>query len=184
VWTLDLREGDGRYSGRADDVVGTAVGEAAGNALRWRYVLALPVDGKTWSTSTSTTGCSSIDDKVMLNRSVMSEMGLPPRRSHPDAVVPQAHESRRSATGRAQRVWMSGRFQRHRRGAGAGARRGRGARRALGAACRRAWRNGPGAEIELPQDDWRCPATLTDGEAIAGALDRGSPPTGAASTSW
>ena len=40
VWTLtDL--GGGRYSGTAGDVVGTAHGEAAGNALRWRYVLAL-----------------------------------------------------------------------------------------------------------------------------------------------
>ena len=45
VWTL-TRQPDGRYIGKADDVVGEAVGEVAGNALRWRYVLALPVDGK------------------------------------------------------------------------------------------------------------------------------------------
>ena len=35
VWTI-TRLGPGRYSGRADDVVGEAAGEAAGNALRWR----------------------------------------------------------------------------------------------------------------------------------------------------
>jgi len=32
-----------RYAG---DVVGTATGQAAGNALRWNYVLALAVDGR------------------------------------------------------------------------------------------------------------------------------------------
>lgn len=56
VWTI-TRLGEGRYTGRADDVVGEAIGEAAGNALRWRYVLALPVTTRC-TTSTSTTGCS------------------------------------------------------------------------------------------------------------------------------
>ncbi|RTL38158.1 MAG: DUF3833 domain-containing protein, partial [Rhodocyclaceae bacterium] len=46
VWTLK-RQPDGSYRGTADDVIGEAVGEVAGNALRWRYVLALPVDGRT-----------------------------------------------------------------------------------------------------------------------------------------
>jgi len=46
VWTLK-KQPDGTFRGTADDVVGEAVGEVAGNALRWRYVLALPVDGKT-----------------------------------------------------------------------------------------------------------------------------------------
>ncbi len=74
VWTL-VREGEGRYSGRADDVVGTAVGEAAGNALRWRYVLALPVDGKTWHVDFDD-WMFLMDDQVMLNRSVMSKWGF------------------------------------------------------------------------------------------------------------
>lgn len=74
VWTL-VREGDGRYGGRADDVVGSAVGEAAGNALRWRYVLALPVDGKTWHVDFDD-WMFLMDDKVMLNRSVMSKWGV------------------------------------------------------------------------------------------------------------
>ena len=47
VWTLK-RQPDGTWRGTADDVVGEAIGEVAGNALRWRYVLALPVDGKTY----------------------------------------------------------------------------------------------------------------------------------------
>ena len=41
VWTL-RRLGDGRYSGTAGDVVGTASGEVSGNALRWRYTMAIP----------------------------------------------------------------------------------------------------------------------------------------------
>ncbi|MGL5987486.1 MAG: DUF3833 family protein, partial [Burkholderiales bacterium] len=42
VWQL-TRVAQGRYVGRADDVEGDAVGEVSGNALRWRYVLRLPV---------------------------------------------------------------------------------------------------------------------------------------------
>ena len=47
VWTI-VKDGD-RYSGTAGDVVGTASGTAAGNALHWRYVLALPVEGTVWN---------------------------------------------------------------------------------------------------------------------------------------
>ncbi len=47
VWTL-TKDGN-RYRGTAADVVGTAEGRTEGNALHWRYVLALPVDGKVWN---------------------------------------------------------------------------------------------------------------------------------------
>ncbi|HXE40007.1 MAG TPA: DUF3833 family protein, partial [Azonexus sp.] len=33
------KQADGSFRGTADDVVGEAIGEVAGNALRWRYVL-------------------------------------------------------------------------------------------------------------------------------------------------
>ena len=46
VWTL-RETAAGKFLGRADDVVGEATGEVSGNALRWRYVLALDVDGRT-----------------------------------------------------------------------------------------------------------------------------------------
>ncbi|WP_435751642.1 DUF3833 domain-containing protein [Thauera sp. AutoDN2] len=74
VWTL-TRLGEGRYTGRADDVVGVASGEAAGNALRWRYVLALPVDDKVYNVDFDD-WMFLMDDKVMLNRSVMSKFGF------------------------------------------------------------------------------------------------------------
>ena len=74
VWHL-RHLGDGRYSGRADDVVGEARGEAAGNALRWRSVMALPVDGKVYHVDFDD-WMFLMDDKVMLNRSAMSKWGF------------------------------------------------------------------------------------------------------------
>jgi len=74
VWTLK-RQPDGSYRGTADDVAGEAVGELAGNALRWRYVLRLPVDGKTYLVDFDD-WMFLIDDKVMLNRSYMSKWGF------------------------------------------------------------------------------------------------------------
>lgn len=74
VWAL-TRQADGSFRGRADDVVGEAVGEVAGNALRWRYVLALPVDGKVYHVDFDD-WMFLVGDKVMLNRSSMSKWGF------------------------------------------------------------------------------------------------------------
>ena len=74
VWRLtDL--GGGRWEGRADDVVGVAQGQAAGNALNWRYTLALPVDGKVWEVQFDD-WMFLVDQKVMLNRARMSKFGI------------------------------------------------------------------------------------------------------------
>lgn len=74
IWTI-TRHGDGRYSGTADDVVGVADGVARGNALRWRYVLALPVDGTVYKVDFDD-WMYLMDDKVMLNHSAMSKFGF------------------------------------------------------------------------------------------------------------
>jgi len=74
VWTI-RRLDAGRYTGTADDVVGEAQGEAAGNALRWRYVLSLPVDGKVYEVDFDD-WMYLMDDQVMLNKSVMSKFGV------------------------------------------------------------------------------------------------------------
>ena len=74
VWTL-VRQADGTFRGTADDVVGEAIGEVAGNALRWRYVLELPVDGKVYQVDFDD-WMFLMDDKVMLNRSYMSKWGF------------------------------------------------------------------------------------------------------------
>lgn len=74
VWTID-RLGDGRYRGTAGDVVGAAAGVTAGNALNWRYVLALPVDGRVWHVRFDDWMFLQ-DERVLLNRAVMSKFGI------------------------------------------------------------------------------------------------------------
>ncbi len=74
IWKL-TRASDGRYTGRAADVLGEARGQAAGNALNWRYTLLLPVDGRTWEIDFDD-WMFLVDDQVMLNRAVMSKFGI------------------------------------------------------------------------------------------------------------
>ena len=73
VWKI-RKDGD-RYVGKAGDVVGEALGEAAGNALQWQYVLALPaevggyhvrMDDWMWM----------VDDRTLTNRTTMSKFGV------------------------------------------------------------------------------------------------------------
>ena len=74
IWTLQ-RGADGRYTGRAADVLGEAVGQAGGNAFNWRYTLLLPVDGRTWEVQFDD-WMFLVDEQVMLNRAVMSKFGI------------------------------------------------------------------------------------------------------------
>jgi hypothetical protein len=74
VWRLRAL-GPGRFSGTADDVVGAAEGESAGNALRWNYTLALPVDGRVWNVALDD-WMFLIDERTLLNRSALSKFGL------------------------------------------------------------------------------------------------------------
>ena len=74
VWRLK-RLADGRYSGRADDVLGEAAGASAGNALRWAYTLKLPVDGKVYEVQFDD-WMYLIDTQVMLNKAAMSKFGI------------------------------------------------------------------------------------------------------------
>jgi hypothetical protein len=74
VWTVRRIDAH-TYEGRADDVVGVASGKAYGNALRWRYVLRLPVEGRVYDVDFDD-WMFLMDDRVMLNRSVMSKFGV------------------------------------------------------------------------------------------------------------
>ncbi len=74
VWKL-TDEGGGRWSGRADDVLGVATGVASGNALNWRYTLKLPVDGKVYEVQFDD-WMYLMDDRVMLNKAAMSKFGI------------------------------------------------------------------------------------------------------------
>ena len=46
IWKIKLL-GNNKYSGTADDVVGSAIGEASGNALNWKYKLNLKIKDST-----------------------------------------------------------------------------------------------------------------------------------------
>jgi hypothetical protein len=74
VWHL-TRGADGRYTGRADDVVGDATGQAVGNALNWRYTLRLPVDGSVYEVQFDD-WMILVDERVLLNRATMSKWGV------------------------------------------------------------------------------------------------------------
>ncbi len=74
IWTI-TKTGPQTYTGTAADVVGLARGERAGNAQRWQYVLALPVDDKVYHVDFDD-WMFLMDNKVMLNRSTMSKWGV------------------------------------------------------------------------------------------------------------
>lgn len=74
VWTL-TPDGPGQWRGTAGDVVGEARGETAGNALRWRYVLRLPVDGEEYDVELDD-WMYLMDSKTLINRSYMSKFGV------------------------------------------------------------------------------------------------------------
>jgi hypothetical protein len=74
VWTI-TRDGVGRYTGRAADVVGTAAGVAAGNALQWKYVLQLPPEQGGWAVSIDD-WMYLVDEDTMLNRSAITKFGI------------------------------------------------------------------------------------------------------------
>ena len=74
VWTLK-KIGPNQYTGSAADVIGEAEGIVAGNALRWKYVLALPVDGKIVNVNFED-WMYLMDQRVMLNRASVSKYGF------------------------------------------------------------------------------------------------------------
>ncbi|MEW6693511.1 MAG: DUF3833 domain-containing protein [Pseudomonadota bacterium] len=74
VWRL-VDEGNGRYRGTADDVVGEARGQVSGNAFHWRYTLRLPVDGTVYEVELDD-WMYLIDERVMLNRAEMRKWGI------------------------------------------------------------------------------------------------------------
>lgn len=74
IWTLtDL--GNGRFEGRAADVIGVAHGQATGSVFRWQYTLRLPVGDTTYDVQ--------FDDRMfrhdgqhMMNRATVKKFGV------------------------------------------------------------------------------------------------------------
>ncbi len=74
IWKL-THLGNGQYQGTAGDVVGMASGQTRGNAFRWGYTLALPVDGRVLHVSMDD-WMYLMNDRVMLNKARMSKWGV------------------------------------------------------------------------------------------------------------
>ena len=74
IWRLK-KLADGRYTGTADDVVGTAQGQARGNAFYWTYTLSLPVDGSVYEVKFDD-WMYLMTDTVMLNKATMRKFGV------------------------------------------------------------------------------------------------------------
>jgi hypothetical protein len=74
IWRL-RKLGDGRFSGRADDVVGEARGETRGNTFHWTYTLNLPVGDNVFEVQFDD-WMYLMTDKVMLNKAAMSKFGV------------------------------------------------------------------------------------------------------------
>ena len=74
IWKL-TEVSPGKYIGKADDVVGEAIGESAGNALNWTYTLALPVDKDIYSVQFND-WMYLVTPKVMINKAQMSKFGI------------------------------------------------------------------------------------------------------------
>jgi hypothetical protein len=73
TWRL-VKDGD-RYTGRREDTVGEGEGRQQGNAFNIRYVLRVPVEGRTWDIDMDD-WMYLIDDKTVLNRTRMSKFGF------------------------------------------------------------------------------------------------------------
>lgn len=74
IWTIDILEGN-KYSGKADDVLGVAIGEARGNALNWKYDLLLKV--KDSKVKVSFDDWMFLQERgVLLNRAEVNKFGI------------------------------------------------------------------------------------------------------------
>jgi hypothetical protein len=74
IWVIS-KDSNGFYSGTAGDVVGTATGESAGNALNWNYQLIVEVDGRKWKINMDD-WMFLHRDNILINKTAMSKFGF------------------------------------------------------------------------------------------------------------
>lgn len=67
--------GDGKYEGTAGDVIGTAQGKVAGNAMNFVYQIDLPIQGSTWRVHFDDWMLQQ-DEEVMVNKSTVTKFGI------------------------------------------------------------------------------------------------------------
>lgn len=74
VWTIK-RQADGSYEGTASDILEKAVGQTEGSAVRWNYVMDVPVDGTTYRLRFDD-WMWVMNDGVLINRSYLKKFGI------------------------------------------------------------------------------------------------------------
>jgi len=74
VWTIQKLENDA-YEGTAGDIVGTADGAQEGFAMRWKYQMDVPVEGRTFRL-TFDDWMYLMNDGVLINRSYLKKFGV------------------------------------------------------------------------------------------------------------
>ncbi|NDD67558.1 DUF3833 domain-containing protein [bacterium] len=74
IWRI-TKLPNGQYEGKADDIIGTAIGSSEGHAIRWQYVMDIPVDGTTYRIRFDD-WMWAMNDGVMMNRSYLKKFGL------------------------------------------------------------------------------------------------------------
>ncbi|WP_127347956.1 DUF3833 domain-containing protein [Pseudidiomarina mangrovi] len=75
IWYI-TKTAEGRYVGRADDVIGSAEGQVAGNTLNWVYDLEIDLDGEPF-VITLDDWLYLIDENNMMNRTEMRKFSIP-----------------------------------------------------------------------------------------------------------
>ncbi len=74
VWNV-VKTSENTYEGTASDIVGVAKGEQAGNAIRWAYVMQIPVKGTVYNI-TFDDWMFLMPDNTMMNRSMLTKFGF------------------------------------------------------------------------------------------------------------
>ncbi|EGM71293.1 DUF3833 domain-containing protein [Shewanella sp. HN-41] len=74
VWRIKAL-GEGRYSGTAGDIIGTADGQSSGSALRWKYDMLLPVDGDEYQVHFDD-WMFLVNDNTIINQSDIIKFGI------------------------------------------------------------------------------------------------------------
>ena len=74
VWTIK-KLGDDSYEGTASDIIDKAIGKTEGSAVRWNYVMDLPVDDTTYRIRFDD-WMWVMNDGVIINRSYLKKFGF------------------------------------------------------------------------------------------------------------
>ncbi len=74
IWTI-RKLTDGSYEGTASDIIDKATGKGEGNAVRWSYVMDLPVDDTTYRIRFDD-WMWVMNDGVLINRSYLKKFGI------------------------------------------------------------------------------------------------------------